>query len=292
MNSNNVFKSHRLFWFAVLWTFKRMLLQSWGRSTRLKFEHRWRLQRRWCVSQLYGEWSTLNTIGERSRVQRSTLVTFHHQFVSRFFLQYLNFIPFFIVQDLTTGINCEKCIANFYRPHGVSPNVQNPCVPCECNPHGSIGVCGSIGGSCTCRTGFTGPKCDQCAAGYSGENCEKCACNTKGTMPGGECEEHCQCKVRMRQKSNKKTQTHKTLCRTSFPLHFLTSLISNLAKIALFLSLCEWRADYSYMLKVKAVTNVRLATLDYRSIMQKVVWSVIARAFRRHVKVVALLQTR
>lgn len=100
-----------------------------------------------------------------------------------------------ILQDLTTGINCEKCIANYYRPHDVLPNAQDPCVPCECNPNGSVGVCNNIGGTCTCRTGFAGQFCEQCAAGYNGENCEKCACNAKGTMPGGECESHCQCKV-------------------------------------------------------------------------------------------------
>lgn len=94
------------------------------------------------------------------------------------------------------GINCEKCINNYFRPFGVSPNVKDPCIPCECNPIGTIGACGSIGGACTCKPGFVGQKCVECAQGYSGPNCTKCACDSKGTMPGGECEAHCQCKVR------------------------------------------------------------------------------------------------
>lgn len=84
---------------------------------------------------------------------------------------------------------------NYYRPFGVSPEVSKPCVPCECNPLGSEGHCSSIGGACTCKEGFAGPKCTECASGFSGPNCEKCACDSSGTMPGGECESHCQCKV-------------------------------------------------------------------------------------------------
>lgn len=101
----------------------------------------------------------------------------------------------FIYKDSTTGINCEKCINNYFRPFGVSPNIKEPCIPCECNPIGTIGSCASIGGACTCKPGFVGKKCSECAIGYSGPNCTKCACDSRGTMPGGECEAHCQCKV-------------------------------------------------------------------------------------------------
>lgn len=94
------------------------------------------------------------------------------------------------------GINCEKCINNYFRPFGVSPNVKEPCILCECNPIGTIGACANIGGACTCKPGFVGQKCAECATGYSGPNCTKCACDSRGTMPGGECEAHCQCKVR------------------------------------------------------------------------------------------------
>lgn len=98
-------------------------------------------------------------------------------------------------KDLTTGINCEKCIPNYYRPFEVPPSVKNPCVPCDCNESGTNGPCAPIGGICTCKEGFIGPKCADCAPGYSGSNCTKCDCDMRGTMPGGECESHCQCKV-------------------------------------------------------------------------------------------------
>lgn len=95
----------------------------------------------------------------------------------------------------TTGINCEQCIENYYRPYGVGADAEIPCIQCDCSPIGSLGVCSSDGGVCECREGFTGRKCDECALGYSGNDCKKCACNIRGTMPGGECENHCQCKV-------------------------------------------------------------------------------------------------
>lgn len=101
----------------------------------------------------------------------------------------------FILQDFTTGINCQKCISNYYRPEDVSPSAKNPCIPCECNPIGTVGTCSSIGGNCSCKVGFSGSKCSECAPGYSGPNCQKCPCDSRGTMPGGECEAHCQCKV-------------------------------------------------------------------------------------------------
>lgn len=95
--------------------------------------------------------------------------------------------------DFTTGINCEKCIAGYYRTY-VS-NVMSSCLPCECNADGSIGECNPVDGVCTCREGFTGTKCDKCNVGHGGANCRKCPCDVRGTMPGGECESHCQCKV-------------------------------------------------------------------------------------------------
>lgn len=94
------------------------------------------------------------------------------------------------------GINCEKCIPNYYRPFSVLPNANTPCYPCDCDPIGAQAFCNSLGGECICKKGFIGAKCDQCAPGYKGEYCTKCDCDVRGTMPGGECESHCQCKVK------------------------------------------------------------------------------------------------
>lgn len=89
--------------------------------------------------------------------------------------------------------------------------MKNPCIPCDCNPSGTDGACAVLGGACVCKEGFIGSKCAECAPGFSGPNCTKCACDMRGTMPGGECETHCQCKVSVEQ--NKKTNLvlHKQL---------------------------------------------------------------------------------
>lgn len=92
-------------------------------------------------------------------------------------------------------MNCEKCIDNYYRPYGVSANSKNPCVPCNCSVIGSEQPCNPMGGECTCKHGFTGTKCDQCDIGHKGDMCRRCECDASGTMPGGQCESHCQCKV-------------------------------------------------------------------------------------------------
>lgn len=94
----------------------------------------------------------------------------------------------------TTGINCEKCQAGYYRPYDRAADHEIPCVPCDCNLKGSIGICNPLGGECVCKPGFSGPKCDQCAIGFGGSDCERCSCDVRGTIPGGECEESCQCK--------------------------------------------------------------------------------------------------
>uniref|UniRef100_A0A8C4I5M9 Basement membrane-specific heparan sulfate proteoglycan core protein n=1 Tax=Dicentrarchus labrax TaxID=13489 RepID=A0A8C4I5M9_DICLA len=41
-------------------------------------------------------------------------------------------------RDNTAGINCQTCVAGFYRPTGVSAEDENPCIPCSCDSHGSI----------------------------------------------------------------------------------------------------------------------------------------------------------
>lgn len=94
----------------------------------------------------------------------------------------------------TTGINCEKCLPNFYRPYDRLPDHQEPCIACNCSEKGSVGACNPNGGECSCKPGYSGQRCDQCAIGFNGRDCEKCSCDIRGTIPGGECEDRCQCK--------------------------------------------------------------------------------------------------
>ena len=50
-------------------------------------------------------------------------------------------------------------------------------------------------GDCICKTGFSGPRCDQCAKGYHNyPNCSPCPCNLAGTLNGA-CDGDCVCKA-------------------------------------------------------------------------------------------------
>ncbi|XP_021041837.1 laminin subunit alpha-1 isoform X1 [Mus caroli] len=107
----------------------------------------------------------------------------------------------------TTGINCETCIDQYYRPHKVSPYDDHPCRPCDCDPVGSLSsVCikddrhadlanGKWPGQCPCRKGYAGDKCDRCQFGYRGfPNCIPCDCSTVGSLNEDPCIEPCLCK--------------------------------------------------------------------------------------------------
>ncbi|XP_053979109.1 laminin subunit alpha-1-like [Hylaeus volcanicus] len=105
----------------------------------------------------------------------------------------------------TAGINCDKCQDGYYRPNGVAPDAPEPCLPCNCNVHGSTGYCtpddsfthmGKVAGACDCKPGYSGYKCDQCAAGYRQfPDCMPCPCDSRGILPSHDCEGDCLCKA-------------------------------------------------------------------------------------------------
>ncbi|XP_015224720.1 PREDICTED: laminin subunit alpha-2 isoform X8 [Cyprinodon variegatus] len=108
-------------------------------------------------------------------------------------------------RDNTAGINCQSCISGYYRPSTVSPDEEDPCIPCSCDPHGSISqTCvadesqaspGQPAGSCWCKEGFGGLRCDRCAIGYMGyPNCERCNCSVEGSINSDPCVTPCICK--------------------------------------------------------------------------------------------------
>uniref|UniRef100_A0A8C9W1A7 Basement membrane-specific heparan sulfate proteoglycan core protein n=1 Tax=Scleropages formosus TaxID=113540 RepID=A0A8C9W1A7_SCLFO len=105
----------------------------------------------------------------------------------------------------TAGVNCETCANGYYRPAGVNPMELDPCMPCECNPIGSVHrVCvpdetqaegGAISGSCHCKEGYDGEKCDRCAFGYMGyPDCLRCKCSLEGSLNKDPCKLPCICK--------------------------------------------------------------------------------------------------
>ncbi|XP_040285060.1 laminin subunit alpha-2 isoform X2 [Bufo bufo] len=105
----------------------------------------------------------------------------------------------------TAGINCESCIDRFYRPQWLSPSHPNPCRPCNCDPIGSLqDLCVKdkkeatedlLPGSCYCKPGYAGEKCNQCDLGYKGyPNCVKCNCSVPGSINEDPCVDPCICK--------------------------------------------------------------------------------------------------
>ncbi|XP_051266055.1 laminin subunit alpha-2 isoform X2 [Dicentrarchus labrax] len=108
-------------------------------------------------------------------------------------------------RDNTAGINCQTCVAGFYRPTGVSAEDENPCIPCSCDSHGSIdqscvsdssqATPSQPAGSCRCKEGFGGLQCDRCAVGYMGyPSCQRCNCTVEGSTNDDPCITPCVCK--------------------------------------------------------------------------------------------------
>ncbi|KAE8736883.1 hypothetical protein FOCC_FOCC017661 [Frankliniella occidentalis] len=105
--------------------------------------------------------------------------------------------------DHTTGVNCERCAIGWFRPSGVAVDVAKPCVPCECHPEGSTGVCAPDdtnpvveAGACECRDGYAGYHCDRCAPGFRNfPACEPCPCDLRGSEHAADCDGECFCKA-------------------------------------------------------------------------------------------------
>ncbi|XP_037959538.1 laminin subunit beta-1 [Teleopsis dalmanni] len=113
----------------------------------------------------------------------------------------------------TQGQHCEECMPFFYRDP--SQDIRSPyvCLPCDCDPIGSLdeGICDSVNdpdngvqaGACHCKTNVKGRRCDMCKDGYwnldpeNPDGCEECTCNILGTIDNSGCNMHtgeCTCK--------------------------------------------------------------------------------------------------
>lgn len=107
-------------------------------------------------------------------------------------------------QHHTIGVNCEQCEDGYYRPEGVRPDSERPCLKCQCNRPGMSKYCvkddthlieGLRPGDCLCREGFFGPRCEQCAPGYRNyPRCEQCNCVHAGIINTEVCDDFCDCK--------------------------------------------------------------------------------------------------
>ncbi|KFP41541.1 Laminin subunit gamma-1, partial [Chlamydotis macqueenii] len=85
--------------------------------------------------------------------------------------------------DNTDGAHCERCRDSFYRLGS-----EEGCLPCSCNPVGSLSTQCDSYGQCSCKPGVMGEKCDRCQPGFhslSEAGCRPCSCNQAGST--GEC---------------------------------------------------------------------------------------------------------
>ncbi|XP_076872711.1 LOW QUALITY PROTEIN: laminin subunit alpha-2 [Brachyhypopomus gauderio] len=107
--------------------------------------------------------------------------------------------------DKTAGINCQSCVDGYYRPSRVSAEDAHPCTRCDCDLRGSVssvcvpddsqGRAGLSAGSCHCKQGYTGERCDRCAFGYTGfPECQRCNCSAVGSINLDPCHLPCVCK--------------------------------------------------------------------------------------------------
>uniref|UniRef100_A0A8C6UXE1 Laminin, gamma 2 n=1 Tax=Neogobius melanostomus TaxID=47308 RepID=A0A8C6UXE1_9GOBI len=60
-----------------------------------------------------------------------------------------------------TGPNCADCSEGFYREMVRGDGFPAPCEPCACDKHGSVSAQCDSSGTCRCKTGFDGQKCER-----------------------------------------------------------------------------------------------------------------------------------
>ncbi|CAB0000022.1 unnamed protein product [Nesidiocoris tenuis] len=86
-------------------------------------------------------------------------------------------------RDNTEGINCEKCVAGFYRPWSKNISEKDACVPCNCTGIEFTGNCEEGSGKCECKHNYDKPDCDACAFGFTDfPECVPCKCDVMGTQ--------------------------------------------------------------------------------------------------------------
>ncbi|NWR25397.1 LAMB3 protein, partial [Emberiza fucata] len=92
-------------------------------------------------------------------------------------------------QHNTEGNNCERCQSGFFRNPRRELSHPEACLPCECDPDGTVpgSVCDPGTGRCVCKDNVQGDRCHLCKPGFAqlaGANpagCRRCTCNALGT---------------------------------------------------------------------------------------------------------------
>ncbi|KAJ6657932.1 hypothetical protein lerEdw1_001722 [Lerista edwardsae] len=106
-------------------------------------------------------------------------------------------------QHNTEGRNCERCKTGFFRNHRFDLGHPEACLPCECDPDGTVpgSNCDPLNGRCVCKDNVQGDRCHLCKPGFTqlvNSNplgCRDCACNILGSrnMPCSDDTGRCFC---------------------------------------------------------------------------------------------------
>ncbi|XP_013910019.1 PREDICTED: laminin subunit beta-3 [Thamnophis sirtalis] len=100
-------------------------------------------------------------------------------------------------QHNTEGRNCELCKINFFRNRQFDLGHPEVCLPCECDPDGTVpdSSCDRMNGRCVCKDNVQGDRCHLCKPGFTQltnsnpKGCRECACNMLGSRRNVPCDD-------------------------------------------------------------------------------------------------------
>uniref|UniRef100_A0A7M4DUM8 Laminin subunit beta 3 n=1 Tax=Crocodylus porosus TaxID=8502 RepID=A0A7M4DUM8_CROPO len=100
-------------------------------------------------------------------------------------------------QHHTEGRSCERCKTNFFRNRRQDLAHPEACLPCECDPDGTVpgSICDALTGRCVCKENVQGDRCHLCKPGFTQlananpQGCRKCTCNLLGTRQDQPCDD-------------------------------------------------------------------------------------------------------
>uniref|UniRef100_A0A8C3C2P2 Laminin subunit beta 3 n=1 Tax=Cairina moschata TaxID=8855 RepID=A0A8C3C2P2_CAIMO len=107
-------------------------------------------------------------------------------------------------QHNTAGNNCERCQTNYFRNQRQDLTHPEACLPCECDPDGTVpgSICDPLSGRCVCKENVQGERCHLCKPGFAQlahanpMGCRRCSCNVLGTRQDMPCDDEtgqCSC---------------------------------------------------------------------------------------------------
>nr|XP_033815794.1 netrin-G2 isoform X1 [Geotrypetes seraphini] len=114
------------------------------------------------------------------------------------YIDFLNVVTCVSCKHNTRGQHCQHCRLGYYRNTSAELDDENVCIECNCNQQESKHDRCNETGFCECKTGATGPKCDDCLPGYYWkQTCTRNVCDEELLLcqNGGTCHQnqHCVC---------------------------------------------------------------------------------------------------